>query len=316
MIAKKFMWDNWIVLGLLSPMIWAIAHLIDTYFVGGDVLTDEYDGTIVTSIFHVSPLIIFPFIKLEFPPIGIFFPLIILGGLFYSISSFFYFKALFKVNDVSIIEVLANIAIALVPIMSFFALHEQLSIMQYIGFGITIVGACTLSLNKSIEKHDLLKVLLPMIGAVTFLSMCVVIEEAVYRIINFWSGFLFFCLGCGLGGVIFWLIRAVKFANQRESILEISKKNFKIFLTGELLSLVSILLQERSIDVSSSPSLVLILQSLIPIFILLFSFLSNIVLRENEKLKEILMQQTKGWTVKTISTLIIAMGIYLSIRYS
>lgn len=305
-------WSNWILVSFLTPAVWALVNLIDVYFVKG-IYENEYDGATISCLFQVVPLVSifwmgFPVVEKRIALLAI------LGGLAFAVSMFFYFKALFVSNDASLVETFLNAVSIVVPILAFFLIGEILNLFQYIGIVIVFVGAITLVFDREIRKRKILKVGAMMLIAVLSLSVSMIIERDVYAHASFWDGFLYFSFGVFLAGVIFYFLRRSK-GNGSLSVL--TKRYLSWFIVAELLALAGVLTSQRAIDISPAVSLVAVIESFIPVFILIFSVLISacailiMPTKSAEAIETIRQEQLIGMRIKLIAIGIMAIGIYL-----
>ena len=307
-------WGNWIIVSFLTPAVWALVNLIDAYFVKG-IYENEYDGATISCLFQIVPLVSilwtgFPVIEEKIALLAIF------GGLTFSVSMFFYFKALFVSNDVSLVETFLNSVSIIVPILAFFLIGEILNLSQYIGVAIVFVGAVGLAFDGDIRKRRFLKIAAMMLIAVLFLAVSMIAEREVYSQVSFWDGFLYFSFGVFLAGVFFYFLRRKK---GNGSLFVLAKRYLGWFIAAELLALAGVLTSQRAIDISPAVSFVAVIESFIPVFILIFGVLISacamlivpIKSRSMEAIKAMRQEQLIGIKIKLIVISIMAVGIYL-----
>lgn len=151
--------ENWLVLALASPVIWAAICLIDSLFIGKGIFRSAFDGPVIAGVFCAIPL----FFIILIGPNSLAFShssdsqMTILGeyaqgdtltavlysvlaALFYSLHIFFYFRTLFKLNDSANTESVLALSVALVPIFAWFLLGERMSSLFYAAVGLTTAG--------------------------------------------------------------------------------------------------------------------------------------------------------------------------------
>jgi len=151
--------QNWLVLALASPIIWAAICLIDNCFVGKGLFRSAMDGPVIAGLFCIIPLSLMMLFGPDSPWTGnsasddsvpLFNSLAgdevtallfsVLAALFYSLHIFFYFRTLFKLNDSANTESILALSVALVPILAWFLLGERLSPTFYVAVGLTATG--------------------------------------------------------------------------------------------------------------------------------------------------------------------------------
>lgn len=308
-------WNNWLIAALIATTLWAIVNIIDVYFVGR-VFEDEFDSITVMAFFQILPWLAVSFLGFTFPGFEIVL-LAIIAGFLNIIAMFLYFKALFTTNDASIISMLWNMNIVLMPIVAFFVIGEKLTLLQYGGILVAFVGATVISLEEKIKKRSLFKLVLIMLFSIAFLSASMLISDKVYSSVDFFDGFLFFSLGSFLGGIFFAILRLVYFKREnRISILKLKKEHYLIFIFAELLFIVGVFFSQRAIDLSPTVSFISVIESSQTFLILVISAILYIVLpftkfKNRDVVKLLYKDQLVGYKVKIIASFIIAIGVYM-----
>src|SRR3989339_52336 len=229
----EFLSSNWLIVAFLAPMSWALVNIIDVYFVE-EIYRDEVDGTIISGIFQILPwIIIFPLFNIN---ISDYFSInfgyyssnkmqfsffmhdsllySLMGGLLFSLVFYFYYRALFRQNDVSLVEIFNNLSVVIIPFVAYIFFREKLSFIGYVGMGITLLGAMMLMGDSIVKKNISFSLLSTMFACALFLSLSLVFEEHAYSILNvqgldnsgFWAGFFFFSLGVFVGSIIFAVV--------------------------------------------------------------------------------------------------------------
>ncbi|MDD4901485.1 MAG: hypothetical protein PHS62_05330 [Patescibacteria group bacterium] len=322
-IFLEFFKQHWLAIAFLAPMFWALVNIIDVYFVAG-VYRDELDGTIITGLFQIIPWPVLFFVAdfrladaVNFhsgvdPTLWLSF----LGGGLYTASFYFYFKALFSKNDVSLLQIFWNLTVVAVPVLSFLLLGEILPLVKYAGLVIALLGATMLSFNAKLRGNFSKRYFLIMLGAVLFLSLSMITEEKAYNLLNntygaegFWLGFFFF----GLGAVAAGLLCAAFF---KRNPLRLIKKYYKIFLLSEGIYFLGNLFAQKALDIAPSASYVAAVETFVPVFVLIYSFLilfifSAIIRKKSEVIRKIYTEQIGGIWAKALATVIMALGVYL-----
>ncbi len=319
--------DNWLLIAFLAPMFWALVNIIDVYFVD-DIYKNEIEGTIIFGLFQVIPSIfLFFFVKKDILTSLVGFQsggfvindallLAVLGGFLFTSAFYFYFKALFNQNDVALLQVLWNLSVVVIPIMTFLFFRDTLPIYAYAGMAITLIGATLISSSKKLKTKFSSKYLSIMAGAVLLLSLSMVIEERVYSNLSamgfgnqgFLTGFLFFSIGSFLGGIFFIFLG-------KNNPTKLIKKYYKIFLIAEGLTFLGTMASQRAIDISPSVSYVATVETFVPVFVLFFSaimiVIAKYIINKKELIKRIYNEQLDGVGIKVLATVIMAIGIYI-----
>ena len=166
----------WILIALIAPLTQGLANVLDSYFIN-----NPFKNPTTLIFFSASLSLIFlPLIFLiqipSIPPIGMLLPLMLTGFLNVAYA-YPYYKALQR-TDVSSVSALFSLGKILVPILAFLIVGEILSISQYAGFLIIVVGAFLLS----IDFGHRLKVgkALPLMALASFATS---LESVVYKFV-------------------------------------------------------------------------------------------------------------------------------------
>lgn len=308
-----FIWNNWLIIALFAPALWALVNIIDVYFVS-EIYEDEYEGTVIMGLFQIIPWFFVPFIKFDFPDIHII-ALSVLGGILALASMFFYFKALFHSRDIATIQVFWNLVALAVPVLAFILIGERLSGLAYLGILIAFSGVIFLTLNKEIRKRNVKRLAMIMSAAVLFFSLSMIIQEKVYSNTSFFGGLIFFSLGYFMGGVLLFGFRK---SNMTKRLVYLSKNFFIWFLAAELITQVGVISSQRAIFLSPAVSFVAVIESLQPAFILIISALlfglfslSFIKLGKREIFRKLYAEQVFAKKSKIFAIIVMAIGVYL-----
>jgi drug/metabolite transporter (DMT)-like permease len=316
------------IISFMAPMSWALVNIIDVYFVDG-VYKDELDGTIISGLFQILPWFFLVFLLnvdfgriIDRGPAGNIFGInsilwiSFVGGVLYTSAFYFYFKALFNHNDVSLLQILWNLTVIAVPVLSFILLKESLPIYKYIGMGVTFAGATMLSFNPEIRKKLSRRYIFIMLGAVLFLSVSMILQERAFSLLDelfgndgFWFGFLFFGIGAFITGVLFSI-----YSNRNP--LPLIRKYYKIFIIGEGIYFLGNLFSQRAIDLAPSVSYVAVIETFVPVFVLAFSLIIIFIFYHLFKvksgvIKRIYSEQASGIWIKIFATVVMAVGVYI-----
>jgi drug/metabolite transporter (DMT)-like permease len=237
------------------------------------------------------------------------------GGFFLVVSYFFYFKALFKAGDAALIQILYNTIAVVVPILAFVLLQEKLSLMQYGGIAIAFIGVTTLAGDGKTKNEKFWPTMLIMSGAVIFFALNMIFTRELYVLsIPFYSVILFYSLGGVMGGLFFLVLRIRKYSVG--NLLNIGKKYIGWFVFSELIVLGGIVASQRAIEISPAVSLVAVIESFQPAFIVILSALIFLAFRfflhkYADLARKIYNDQLSGLAPKIIAIIIMAFGIYL-----
>ncbi len=311
----EYLWSHWIFVAFLAPFFWALVNIIDVYFVSS-VYEDEWDGIFINSVFQLLPwlLPVFGIVSFQYPG-GLPSVVAFIGGASLILAFFFYFKTLFVSNDVAVIQAIWNLSVPLVPFLSWLLLSEKLLPVHYGGIALAFTGAMLFITHEEIRTRNFFGVAKTMVGAVVLFSLSMVLQSKAYDLMenDFWSGFLIFSAGAGITGLalVFFDPKSMKMRSRH--ILQMTKSYFFIFLIAESLNLLAVLSSQRAIDLSPVVSFVAVIESSVPIFVMLISlFLIPVLLLFNKKkVHQIYRNQLVAFKTKIVACVMIALGIYL-----
>lgn len=303
--------QNWFLIALIAPFLWALIAILDTHFVHG-VYEDEYDGTVISGIFQSLPwiLVVFGIVEFTVPETRVMWLALLAGGMF--IASFFcYFKALFVSNDSAMMQILWNISVLAVPFFAWLLIGEVLTTLHYAGIGVAFIGISLFHFGGKTSRIRFSKVMIPMIGAIVFLSLSMVITKSIQEPgADFWSIFLVFSSGATITSLLILLIGKKNPLKRAKEIMALSRIYFIFFFLSELLSNVATITSQRAISLSPAVSFVAVLETLVPVFVMMISLLIVLAFR-NTKILDVtpFRNQVSGWEIKILALALIAIGI-------
>lgn len=260
---------DWFYLAIISPALFALVVIIDDNLIRGAYNKSAFFGAIISGIFGSLPLLGIFLYPITPSPIHIIL-LGIVSGFLTIIYYFLYFHALLK--DVpSIVIAIFSLSPAIIPLLEFLIFRQSLTLSQHIGFVIILTATFFLSI-VDIKKFKFSKTLYLVSIAAVLNAIAAVIGKYVYSQTDFWSGYMFFCIGLLLSAVFLM----ISFKKGRTFIGEF-KSTFKkwlwIFVIAETLNIGAEFTLNRALSLGSA-SLVKVMEiGLQPIFILLFALL-------------------------------------------
>lgn len=307
--------ESWLLVACIAPALWAIVNLIDVYLVDS-IYTDEYDGAIISGLFQVFPwiLVAFGFWEFEFSLTGA--PYLFIAGICFSLAVFFYFRTLFSYNDASLIQILWNLAVPLTLFLGWLFYGNALSLLEYIGVFVVLVGVSFLNFKNTFKWKDILLLSKPMFFAIVLLAFYFLFSEQGYNksTTGFLSSYLIFSLGNVFAALILLLWKFSEGFQRLRHITTLSKKYFLVFLSAEITALIGTIFSQRALDLAPSAGLVATIESLSPVFVMIFSALLLCILLLTKKsskiIHELYTDQLKGYPIKIVVSLIISTGIY------
>jgi len=297
-----------LIIAFIAPLMWASAAVLDSYFVV-NWYRDKYDATVVSGVFQSLPLVLVlsGLVKFSSPSPEVFFFAVSAGLVF--IGSFFcYFIALFNDNDASLAQTFWNFSVPAVPFLAWLIFGEVLEFRHYVGVILAFFGVLALIFyEKVVCGVKVQRFSLPMIGATLLFSLSMIFSKKAYMEGNFFDTFIVFCVSVSLGSLAILAIRyRSHFFTRFIGITILAKKNFGWFAFSEGLSLLATIASQRAISLAPSATFVAIIEALVPIFIMLISLIViwfyQIVHRQNQVIRQILLKQISGFSVKIFAT--------------
>lgn len=315
---------SWIAVAFVAPALWALVALLDTYFIDG-IYRDATDGAIISGLFQGFPWVLVPLglIDFDYPghPIAVY---AIASGSLFLISFLAYFRALFISNDGALMQILWNLSILVVPFMTWLLMDEILATGHYLGIVLAFVGLGAFLSDARMRTHDGRLIVVTMFGAITALSGSMVLSKQAYNLVaivpagsgspSFASVFLLYCLGAALVAFALIAVRCVtRGAISALGFSAIGRRYVFIFAFAESLSLGGSLASQRAIDLAPSVSYVAVIESLVPVFIMIFSMAAAwlLSLSGNKRLATTYLVQFSNPARKVAALCAIASGIYI-----
>lgn len=308
-----FITQNWLLIALIAPCLWAIVAIIDTHFVHG-VYEDEYDGAVISGVFQSLPWFLVPLgiIGFAFPGTEVAVVALLAGGLIL-LSFFCYFKALFVSNDSALMQTFWNVSILVIPFFAWLFIGEVLTRTHYVGIVVAFIGIILFNFGRKVKKIGFFTIALPMFGAVVFLSLSMVVARMAYELTpDFWSVFLLFSLGATIAAFAILAIGKKNPLQRAKKIANLSRKHFLFFTTAEGLSIVATLTSQKAISIAPAVSFVAVIESLVPVFVMIISLIIVLVFRNTKKIDVILYRnQFSDAGLKILALTFIVVSIYL-----
>lgn len=259
--------EQWFLLALIAPALFALINIIDDNLLR-NVYRSAHFGAIISGLFGLLPLGALFFVDISVPT-----PFVaalgLLAGFLTVMYYYFYFRGL-EVEKPSVVISLFSLAPALIPFLAYFFLKEVLTLNQYLGFGIILFSSLAISATD-IKKFKFSPAFL-LVGFGAFIFAVVsVIGKYVYTEVDFWTGYMLFSMGMGLGA-LFLVISTKKGRDFGKEF----KKNFKkwilVFTLVELLGISAEFV--GNLAISKGPvSIVKVVEGVQPIYVLLFAVL-------------------------------------------
>jgi drug/metabolite transporter (DMT)-like permease len=259
---------SWFYLALLAPFLYAIVNLLDDNLLSF-VYKSPYLACVSAGFFGSLPLFSRFFIHAHFLSLNL--AILALGAGFLTLAYyFFYFRGL-ESDTPSVVIALFSLAPVTIPIFAHFIVNERLSALELTGFLIVLLASLGLAVTD-LKNLKFSRALIPVAIAVVFMDAISIMTKYVYQRTDFYSAYLYFSAGMGLGALFFLII---KFKENKKGLLVIKKqikKLLPIFIVAELVGLSAELTLNLAIS-KGSVSLVKVIEGIQPIFVLLIALI-------------------------------------------
>ena len=261
--------QNWLLMALLTPTLWAVSCLVDSCLVGSRVYRRPSDGVIVSCLFGVLPVLAVlgrDSVTFDGTPGAPGVPLsAIAAGLAYAVHLFCYFRVLFRLNDVSGAETFLLLSVLIVPLLAFVLLGEVLPARYYLAFLIAAIGVSLQCLP--VFRRTGTPMALELIVCVVAVSLSMVLQSHALTTRGYASSTLTFNLTCVAVAMIALVLRRRACAR----VVSLLRRIPPVLLASELLGTLAVMSSHRATQHGPSVSIVALLECLLPLFIILIS---------------------------------------------
>jgi drug/metabolite transporter (DMT)-like permease len=260
----------WLVFALLSPVFWAIVHVLDSHCVER-VFEKPWMGVITSSIASLIVILVIPF-ALPFTDLTLpeakFTLLALLAGFLIQVSQVLYFQALDH-SEAGIVAAYWNLTPALVPVASLIFFGKVLSRRHYLGIGLLVITSVCFCLIGTDIKTNWRAFWLMMIASCLQVN-ALLLEDQVFKQCTFFVGFLLITVGIIITGVLPLLFVKVRrvFSKNMVSLRPAIPMIFGI----EVANLIALFMSQRAIDLGV-PSLVAAVEATVPAYTFALSIL-------------------------------------------
>ncbi len=291
---------SWIIFSILAAITWALVNLIDKCFLVKHV-KKPIILVIILSIVgaFIGPLIYFVNGFSELSYLHMFLSLFV--GVFYILTTFFYFKAI-MIEEISRIVPLFYLTQIFIALFAAVFLGEVFSFTKYLGIFLLILGAILIS-TKKISKISLGKAFWYMVFGSLSSAIADVLTKYLLNYSDYWTIFSYSRLGT------FLFIAPIFFIKSKDIALLIKRpKIFGMVSFNEVLNLVGVLFVTIAASIGYI-TFVRALSTLNSFFVLVFTILLSIffpkILKEEINRSTILL--------KAVSIVLIFIGFILII---
>jgi len=259
----------WLFFALLSPLLWAIVHILDWYCVD-EIFTDRpWMGVIMGAI---ASCVLLPVLPLLVPhwqatplPAGVV-AVALTIGLLLQISQALYFESLAR-SDAAAVSAYWNFVPMLLPIASFFLLGQVLSPLHYGGIGVLVVASICFCLTDSDRQTRWLALGLMAIAS-GFQVAALLLENYVFQQGPFLLIFMLIALGSIGSGLLPLVLRPIR--QEFHKCLRVLSWGMGLIVTIELVNLMAVAASQRAISLGI-PALVAAIETTIPAYVFALS---------------------------------------------
>jgi uncharacterized membrane protein len=260
----------WLVFALLSPVFWAIVHVLDSHCVE-QVFDRPWMGVITSSIASMIVIVILPFtlpfVDWTLPEVKIIL-LAFLAGVLIQSSQIFYFQALDN-SEAGVVAAYWNLTPAMVPLASYLFFGKLLSVQQYLGIGVLVItSVCFCLVGTNIKTNW--QAFCLMLVASCFQVNALLLEDQVFKDCTFFIGFLLITVGIIISGILPLLLVKVRRAFQKN--MNLLQPAIPMIFGIEVANLIALFMSQRAIDLGV-PSLVAAVEATVPAYTFALSIL-------------------------------------------
>jgi len=308
---------EWLIYCILALVFYGAVNVLDTFFVEEEIYENANEGIIVGSIFKILGFIIVgglffdQFMTVDFLNAV----LAILAGLFLSAAFWFYFRAAFVYNDLSLVQIFWNLSVPLIAIIGWFFLDEKFSFINYFGMVLVVLGAGFVSFSKEGVPPTFKKFLLLNIPLIILYSFSETVMKYVeeWGNIDFWASFPYVCLGQVVFGIILLAINYKKI--KKDKLYErIIGGNTHLFVFSEFLELGGMFFMMLAIAKTPAVVFYAVMETFMPLVVIMMTGIAGYIMNflgKSESLKNIYKNNhIAGIKVKILAVIAMAIGIY------
>lgn len=310
----SYLWTLWLPIAFVAPLIWALESVLDLYLVH-DVYHDEWDGTLISGAFMILPWLLPTLGILHFnaPPTQAS-VLALTGGALFLGSYIFYYRALFRFADSSLIHILWEVQVLVVPFLAWAWLNERLLPVHYLGIGLAFFGSTLVAVREGLLRQGFMHVAGSLFWAVLFFAGSMVVQKEAYRIADgqFFDVYLIFSLGGVLLAFGIMVVRPKITLSRVRRLANFKWNIVALLVISEIVSCGVIVFSQRAIDLSPSASFVAAIESTVPVFMMFLSLLLAVVFghTRHDQIALLFRQQMLGWQEKLLAMALMSSGIY------
>ena len=302
--------DHWVVMSLLAAAAWALSCVIDVCFVDKGIYRRASDGPAVAGLFCIVPALMasssLDWTGVSWPIFGVG----ALSGIVFLLHIYFYFCALFHLNDAVNAEIFNTLGVLIVPLLAFLFLGERLAWLNYIAIAIAVVGVLVL---VGLQPSRLSRIAISyLVASVVSVSLLMVMQAWVLQFASYATTVWLFSTTAFVTATLFFGVPEIR----RRRIGDMCRRFGMLFVLVQFLELGAVLGSQRATDLSPSVSLVALIECSLPIFVMLFSLLIAACTKlwrstRSQSLLPVLSCQNQAAPSKVASMLLILVAISL-----
>ncbi len=243
-----------------------------------------------------------------FSPTGVLFA--VLAALLLIMHLYFYYKVLFVINDVCKLEAFNLLSVVLVPVMSILLFGERLAAIQYAAIVVATLGVSVLiHSHRGSERGKVVVYSSVSVLTVSLSMICLVQahDQSQSDTVMAWY-FLTFVIG----GIVPLLVNM----RLRIRVLVLLRVFIVLFFATEIIQIAALVASQRAIDLQGSASMVALVECALPLFVILFSAASLLIVRTFYKtrigISNVLALQVAEIKDKSLSMLLIGLSIVIT----
>ncbi len=263
---------NWVLMAFITPVAWALCCLIDSCLVGKEVYKTPLDGTVVSGLFCLVPILIVLVsptaeqLTLQLPSTSQSGSLdAVVSGGFYFAHVYCYFRALFKLNDASGTELFLSLSVVVVPLLAFMLLGEQLANNHYLAI-LVAAGALVVLCRVSVKLQGRAAIVYLSLSVVA-VSLSMIFQAKAFATISYPQSVFYFNCTVLLISVLCLLASYA----QRRRVIQIFKSLAGVLVVAEMLEVVGRFSAQRAIELGPSVSLVALVECILPVLVMALS---------------------------------------------
>lgn len=263
--------QNWLLMAMLTPTFWAIGCLLDSCLIDRKVYRKPSDGAIISCLFCIVPALavmgtestnVQRVILESGVPITA-----IAAGVAYATHLVFYFRTLFQINDVTNAETFITLSVMIVPFFAWLLLGEVLPPHFYLAIAIATAGVIVQCLP--VIKEAGARIIINMMLCVVSVSLSMVLQYQALDTHGYAVSAVVFNLSCFFSALLLLIANP----HSRQRIFTLCRKIPIVIGVNETLGVLAILSSHRASQHGPSVSLVALIECLLPVMIILISYL-------------------------------------------